>query len=219
MRKTEMLWFEEISALNEPVLSFPVFGRISMRQFFILGVAAMISYEIFTSTHGLVAAAPICIGAFLTLVKPKVGSSEWMSVCVILFLAGRGNIRQKTEHKIKRSKSPSASSKKLGLPDMLFAKTQEREIRTITVSDMSRPFRFRMRLTGISGQALANKRSKVYLDDSYTDSLTTDVNGELETVIIPKNPGRKKIEVYVDEQKEPAFSDVIEIIAPAQNLA
>jgi hypothetical protein len=219
MRKTEMLWFEDVSALNEPVLSFPVFGRISMKQFFILGITGMISYALFSITHGLVSAIPICFGAFLTFVKPKVGSSEWMIVSIILFLVGRRSV-QKTQ-RIKKSKSKRlvTSSKKLGLSDPFITETQENKIRTIMLSDLSKPFRFKIKLVGTTGQALANKRSKVYLDDSYTDSLTTDINGELETIIIPRIPGQKKITVYVDEQKEPAFSEVIEVKTPQENFA
>ena len=219
MRKTEMLWFEDVSALNEPVLSFPVFGRISMKQFFILGMTGMISYALFSGTHGLVSAVPICSGAFLTLVKPKVGSAEETIASIILFLVGIRYV-QKTESRIKKPKSKRlvTSSKKLGLSDPFVTETQESKIRAIVSSDLSRPFRFKIKLVGITGQSLANKRSKVYLDDAYTDSLTTDINGELETIIVPKVSGQKKITVYVDEQKEPAFSEVIEVRTPQENL-
>ena len=219
MRKTEMLWFEDVSALNEPVLSFPVFGRISMKQFFILGITGMISYALFSITHGLVSAIPICFGAFLTFVKPKVGSSEWMIVSIILFLAGRRSAQKTQRVKKPKSKRLVTSSKKLGLSDPFITETQENKIRTIMLSDLSKPFRFKIKLVGTTGQALANKRSKVYLDDSYTDSLTTDINGELETIIIPRIPGQKKITVYVDEQTEPAFSEVIEVKTPQENFA
>jgi len=214
-----MLWFEDVSALNEPVLSFPVFGRISMKQFFILGITGMISYALFSITHGLVSAIPICFGAFLTFVKPKVGSSEWMIISIILFLAGRRSAQKTQRAKKPKSKRLVTSSKKLGLSDPFITETQENKIRTIMLSDLSKPFRFKIKLVGTTGQALANKRSKVYLDDSYTDSLTTDINGELETIIIPRIPGQKKITVYVDEQKEPAFSEVIEVKTPQENFA
>lgn len=219
LRKTEMLWFEDVSALNEPVLSFPVFGRISMKQFFILGITGMISYALFSGTHGLVSAIPICFGAFLTFVKPKVGSSEWMIVSIILFLAGKRSTQKTQRAKKPKSKRLVPSSKKLGLSDPFITETQESKIRTIMLSDLSKPFRFKIKLVGTTGQALANKRSKVYLDDSFTDSLTTDINGELETIIVPKVSGQKKITVYVDEQKEPVFSEVIDVRTPQENFA
>src|SRR5581483_11173669 len=100
LRKTELQWFEDVSALNEPVLSFSVFGSISMKQFFILGISGIISYALFSGTHGLVSAIPICFGAFLTFVKPKVGSSEEMIASVILFIVVRCSI-QKTGPKTK----------------------------------------------------------------------------------------------------------------------
>ncbi len=218
MRRTEMLWFEDVSALNEPVLSFPVFGRISMKQFFILGITGMISYTLFSGTHSLVSAIPICVGAFLTLVKPKVGSSEEMIASIILFLIGRRGAQKTQLVKKPKSRRLATSSKKLALSDPFITEVQENKIRTIVSSDLSKPFRFKIKLVGTTGQALANKRSKVYLDDFYTDSLTTDINGELETIIVPKAPGQKKITVYVDEQSEPAFSEVIEVRTPQENL-
>jgi len=218
LRNLEILWFEDVSALNEPVLSFPIIGRISMRQFFILGLASMISYLIFSSSHGIIAVIPEGIGAFLALTKPKVTSSEQMVISMVLFFMGRhygtGNKKKKA-----KSKKLSSSSKKLGLACSLIEDSQENEIRTITVSDLSRPYRFKVKLVGPTGKVLANKKSKVYLDGTYLDALTTDINGELETIIIPKTPGKKNITVCVDEQVEPVFLETIEVKTHQENLA
>ena len=218
MRNLEILWFEDVSALNEPVLSFPIIGRISMRQFFILGLASMISYLIFSSSHSIFAVIPEGIGAFLALTKPKVTSSEQMVISMVLFFMGRhygtGNKKKKA-----KSKKLSSSSKKLGLACSLIEDSQENEIRTITVSDLSRPYRFKVKLVGPTGKVLANKKSKVYLDETYLDALTTDINGELETIIIPKTPGKKNITVCVDEQVEPVFLETIEVKIHQENLA
>lgn len=217
MRNLEILWFEDVSALNEPVLSFPIIGRISMRQFFILGLASMISYLIFSSSHGIFAVIPEGIGAFLALTKPKVTSSEQMVISMVLFFMGRhgtGNKKKKA-----KSKKLSSSSKKLGLADSLVEDSQENEIRTITVSDLLRPYRFKVKLVGPTGKVLASKKSKVYLDGTYLDALTTDINGELETIIIPKTPGKKNITVCVDEQVEPVFLETIEVKIYQENLA
>ncbi|SMH72635.1 hypothetical protein [Candidatus Nitrosotalea okcheonensis] len=218
MRNLEILWFEDVSALNEPVLSFPIIGRISMRQFFILGLASMISYLIFSSSHSIFAVIPEGIGAFLALTKPKVTSSEQMVISMVLFFMGRhydtGNKKKKA-----KSKKLSSSSKKLGLADSLIEDSQENEIRTITVSDLSRPYRFKVKLVGPTGKVLANKKSKVYLDGTYLDALTTDINGELETIVIPKTQGKKNITVCVDEQVEPVFLETIEVKMHQENLA
>ena len=218
MRNLEILWFEDVSALNEPVLSFPIIGRISMRQFFILGLASMISYLIFSSSHSIFAVIPEGIGAFLALTKPKVTSSEQMVISMVLFFMGRhygtGNKKKKA-----KSKKLSSSSKKLGLACSLIEDSQENEIRTITVSDFSRPYRFKVKLVGPTGKVLANKKSKVYLDGTYLDALTTDINGELETIIIPKTQGKKNITVCVDEQVEPVFLETIEVKMHQENLA
>ena len=191
MRNLEILWFEDVSPLNEPVLSFPIIGRISMRQFFILGLASMMSYLIFSSSHSIFAVIPEGIGAFLALTKPKVTSSEQMVISMVLFFMGKhygtGNKKKKA-----KSKKLSSSSKKLGLAGSLIEDSQENEIRTITVSDLFRPYRFKVKLVGPTGKVLANKKSKVYLDGTYLDALTTDINGELETIIIPKTPDKKK---------------------------
>jgi len=218
LRNLEILWFEDVSALNEPVLSFPIIGRISMRQFFILGLASMISYLIFSSSHSIFAVIPEGIGAFLALTKPKVTSSEQMVISMVLFFMGRhygtGNKKKKA-----KSKKLSSSSKKLGLACSLIEDSQENEIRTITVSDLSRPYRFKVKLVGPTGKVLANKKSKVYLDGTYLDALTTDINGELETIIIPKTQGKKNITVCVDEQVEPVFLETIEVKMHQENLA
>lgn len=218
MRNLEILWFEDVSPLNEPVLSFPIIGRISMRQFFILGLASMMSYLIFSSSHSIFAVIPEGIGAFLALTKPKVTSSEQMVISMVLFFMGRhygtGNKKKKA-----KSKKLSSSSKKLGLAGSLIEDSQENEIRTITVSDLSRPYRFKVKLVGPTGKVLANKKSKVYLDGTYLDALTTDINGELETIIIPKTPGKKNITVCVDEQVEPVFLETIEVKTHQENLA
>lgn len=189
-----------------------------MRQFFILGLASMMSYLIFSSSHSIFAVIPEGIGAFLALTKPKVTSSEQMVISMVLFFMGRhygtGNKKKKA-----KSKKLSSSSKKLGLAGSLIEDSQENEIRTITVSDLSRPYRFKVKLVGPTGKVLANKKSKVYLDGTYLDALTTDINGELETIIIPKTPGKKNITVCVDEQVEPVFLETIEVKIHQENLA
>ena len=189
-----------------------------MRQFFILGLASMMSYLIFSSSHSIFAVIPEGIGAFLALTKPKVTSSEQMVISMVLFFMGRhygtGNKKKKA-----KGKKLSSSSKKLGLAVSLIADSQENEIRTITVSDLSRPYRFKVKLVGPTGNVLANKKSKVYLDGTYLDALTTDINGELETIIIPKTPGKKNITVCVDEQVEPVFLETIEVKTHQENLA
>jgi len=221
LRNLEILWFEDVSALNEPVLSFPIIGRISMRQFFILGLAAMISYSIFSNSHSIFAVIPSGIGAFLALTKPKVTSSEQMIISMILFFMGRhyGAMTGNKKKQQAKSKKLSSSSKKLSLACSLIEDSQEKEIRTITVSDLSRPCRFKVKLVGPTGKVLANKKSKVYLDETYLDALTTDINGELETIIIPKTSGLKKIIVRVDEQVEPVFLETIEVKTHQENLA
>lgn len=219
MRNLEILWFEDVSPLNEPVLSFPIIGRISMRQFFILGLASMISYLIFSSSHSIFAVIPESIGAFLALTKPKVTSSEQMVISMILFFMGRHYSTGNKKKQKTKSKKLSYSSKKLGLADSLIDDSQENDIRTITVSDLSRPYRFKVKLVGPTGKVLANKKSKVYLDGTYLDALTTDINGELETIIIPKTPGKKIITVNVDEQVEPVFLETIEVKTHQENLA
>ncbi len=203
-----MLWFDDVSAINEPVLSFPIFGRISMRQFFILGVTGMISYGLFSATHGIPSAAPIGIGAFLTLVKPKVGSTEWMIFSIMKFLLvkclWRGLISE-----IKKPRKKQAASKKFHLPRRLDIVRQENRIRIVALQDLSKPFRFRMRIVGPTGSPIAGRRSKVFLDGVEIASLTTDSSGELEIPIVPKTEGRKQIAVYLEDRSELAFCSTI----------
>lgn len=213
MRNSEMLWFEDVSAINEPVLSFPVFGRISMKQFFILGIAGMISYGLFSATHGLVSAIPIGIGAFLTVVKPKVGSTEWMFLSIVLFLFSR-RVGQKTPFgiKIPKSRKLAKAGKKPSIPDR--AEPQDKTI----PSDLPKPFRLKMRLADRLGKPIASKKRTEYLDSVRIGFLTTDTGGDLEAVIVPRTLGQKMITVSVEVEGEPVFSEVIDIKAPQENL-
>lgn len=213
MRNSEMLWFEDVSAINEPVLSFPVFGRISMKQFFILGIAGIISYGLFSATHGLESAIPISIGAFLTVVKPKIGSTEWMFLSIILFLFGR-RVGQKRPFGIKIpkprklariGKKPSTSN---------HAEPQNK----IMPSDLSKPIRLRMRLADPSGKPISSKRKIAYLDSARIGILTTETNGDLEAVIVPQIPGQKSVTISVEVEGEPVLSEVIDIKTPQENL-
>ena len=215
MRNLEIFWFEDVNALNEPVLFFPLVGRISMRQFFILGIAAIFSYLIFLNTHNILSIIPLGIGAFLAFTKPKVATTEQMIVCFILFLIRKYCCNNK---RTKSTKFPN-SSKKINLADSLIEISQEDKIKTITLSDLSRPYRFKVKLFGPTGKVLSNKKSRVYLDGTYLDTLTTDINGELETIIVPKTPGFKKISINSDEQIEPIFFETIEIKTNTKNLA
>ena len=221
MKHIEVLWFDDVSALNEPVLSFPVIGRISMRQFFILGVAAMVSYGLFSSYQTIFSIIPAGFGAFLALTKPKVTSSEQMLLSTILFFMGkRASTKTGTAKKpSKKSKKISISSKKLGFADTLVDDTQEPEIRTIVVSDLTKPYRFKVKVVDQAGKILKAQKSKIYVNGTYQDTLTTDINGELETIIIPQAIGLKKITISVDDQKEPVFSETIKIQANSENLA
>jgi len=221
MQHIDILWFDDVSALNEPVLSFPVIGRISMRQFFILGVAAIISYGLFSSYQTIFSVIPAGIGALVALTKPKVTSSEQMLLSMVLFFMGKHSSVKTSTAKKPRSKSKkiSISSKKLGFADTLVDDTQEPEIRTIVVSDLTKPYRFKVKIVDQAGKILKTQKTKIYIDDVYQDTLTTDINGELETIVIPHVVGLKKITILVDDQTEPVFSETIEIRANSENLA
>lgn len=119
MRKTEMLWFDDVSPLNEPVLAFPVIGRLSMRQFFILGLASVISYEVFMDTHSPASAISACIGALLAFARPNVGSTEWMMLSMMMFLAG-GRRQAALWRKLRGTRSGASGN--LGLASSLVAK-------------------------------------------------------------------------------------------------
>ncbi|MDE1838747.1 MAG: hypothetical protein KGH87_02390 [Thaumarchaeota archaeon] len=220
MKHIEVLWFDDVSALNEPVLSFPVIGRISMRQFFILGVAAMVSYGLFSSYQTIFSIIPAGFGAFLALTKPKVTSSEQMLLSTILFFMGkRSSTKTGAAKKPTKKNKISTSSKKLGFADALVDDTQEPEMRTIVVSDLAKPYRFKVKVVDRAGKILKAQKSKIYINGTYQDTLTTDINGELETIIIPQAIGLKKITISVDDQKEPVFSETIKIQANLENLA
>lgn len=208
----DIIWFDDVSPLNEPVLSFPILGKVSMRQFFILGVTAMISYMVFTSLQTYFALIPAFLGIGFAMTKPKVTSSERMALSMIMFALGN---RTYTVRKIKKPKTKSTkvktSSKKMGLAETLIEETHTQEIRKIIVSDLSHPYRLKVKIIDPQGKILKNQKTQVFIDGNYQDALTTDPNGMLETIIVPGTVGLKKITIYAKGQELPIYSEQIEI--------
>ena len=209
MRGTEMLWFDDISALNEPVLFFPVLGRISMKQFAILGISSLASYAIFSSGHSPLAAVPACVGAALALVRPRAGTAEWMAFAMLLFLArtlrlARPRIPWKGRAGLPRRARPAGT----------VVVSPGPRARTIVVADPSRPVIFRVRLEGGGGR-VGCRSFRIRLGGVPTESVSTDVNGTVEAVIVPSREGPVSISVEADGGI-PVLSETVEVRAAAR---
>ncbi|GEM_PF-3179707 len=207
MRETEMMWFEDVSPVNEPVLSFPVIGRLSMRQFVVLGTSLLASYAVFSSGHSPLAAIPACIGALLTFVRPSVGPAEWMAMAALLFVA-RSIARRGP--RASGTKARSGMPGKKNPPPRPGTAPQKRS-RTIFVSDPGRPILLRIRLEG-GGRPVGCRSFKIMLGGASTESVFTDINGTVEAVIIPGTEGQKTITVEADGGT-PVLSETVDVRA------
>lgn len=154
MNRGDLLWFEDVSAINEPVLSFPVLGRISMKQFFILGLAGMISYGIFSATHGPDSAIPVCIGALVALVRPKVCTAEYMALSALSFIfrqAGLGSLSGLGSKKSVKTARPCKERCKAKPGPKVGTLT-------ITLSDVPEPLLFRIKVMREGGSQAVQKK-------------------------------------------------------------
>lgn len=212
MRTSEMLWFDDVSPMNEPVLFFPVIGRISMRQFAMLGTSALASYWAFSAGHSPLAAIPACIGAVLALVRPRAGSAEWMAFSALLFIARKlGSWRPGGAGRLRVGR---LGIPRTGRPSGTVAASPECRTRTVVVSDPSRPIIFRVKIK-CGGSPVGCRSFKVGLGGAKTLSVSTDVNGSLEAVLIPETEGPKTISVEADGGI-PVLSETIDVRACAR---
>ncbi len=219
VQSIDLLWFQDINPFNEPVFDFPILGRLSMRQMLLLGIGAVISYGFYQSTRDFVySIIPISIMAFIALKKQNVLSTEQMLLSIILYAMkgsavygeNRSNIKLLLTFRTRRKKEMAQQSERLYFTSEFSAQI-ERKHKGIDVSarDLMKPVRMKMKLLLSSGDVLANRMAKVYLDDEYIASVSSDINGELEVLVIPKSEGDRKLRVYAEGFSEPVLDEIL----------
>lgn len=225
LKSIELLWFEAISPFNESVFSFPMIGKLSMRQMLILGVGAVISWSLYQSTGDFMSAIPAVIGAVFALKKQKVLPLESMLLSVLMFYVMNGSSKKetrknskKTKQKIlfRRKQKSKYSSTKLKFADGFSSKFDVigKEIKTREIySDPLKPIRMKIKVQKTTGQVIANTRSRILFDGNVISTLSTDGNGELEVIVIPKTTGEKKLQVVSEGFEKPVFEEILSVKA------
>ena len=219
LRSREVLWFEDVSPFNEPVFSFPFIGRLSMRQLAVLGVGFMISYALFQSTGDVLSVVPGLVTAFFALKKQNVLPTESLLFSVLMFYIRGGSTSVETKRtwkkipKVHKEKKSIAESTVLKVPKPFAPKITDKEVkvRKLFVSDYTKPYRMKIRLEKITGQAIVNEMCKIKFDGNIISTLSTDANGELEVIIIPGSAGKKTLEVFSKDSTKPIFEETLEI--------
>lgn len=219
MRPREVLWFEDVNPFNEPVFSFPFIGRLSMRQLAILGVGFMISYTLFQSTGNILSVVPALVTAFFALKKQNVLPTESLLFSVLMFYIRGGSTAVEKKRslekipKMRKEKIKLVSSTVLRIPKPFAPKITAKEIKTrkLFVSDYTKPYRMKIRLEKVTGQAISNEMCKVKFDGNIISTLSTDANGELEVIIIPGTSGKKTLQVFSKDTTKPIFEETLEI--------
>lgn len=214
------MWFEDVSPFNESVFSFPFVGRLSMRQLAILGVGFMISYALFQSTGDVLSVIPALVTAFFALKKQNVLPTESLLFSVLMFYVRGGSATVQTKKpswkkipKVHKEKKKLAESTVLRVPKPFAPKVTAKEIkaRKLFVSDFTKPYRMKIRLEKITGQAISNQMCEVKFDGNIISTLSTDANGELEVIIIPGSAGKKTLQVFSKDTAKPIFEETLEI--------
>lgn len=219
MKPREVLWFEDVSPFNEPVFSFPFIGRLSMRQLAVLGVGFIVSYALFQSTGDVLSVVPALVTAFFALKKQNVLPTESLLFSVLMFYIRGGSTDVETKKtfekipKMHKEKKKIETSTVLKVPKPFAPKITGKEIkaRKLFVSDYTKPYRMKIRLEKVIGQAIANQMCKVKFDGNIISTLSTDANGELEVIIIPGSAGKKILEVFSKDTTKPIFEETLEI--------
>ena len=202
-------------------------GKLSMRQMLILGLGAIISWSLYQSTGDFMSAIPAVIGAVFALKKQKVLPLESMLLSVLMFYAMNGSGKKETRKNSKKTakqktlfsrkqKIKKHPSTKLKLADGFSSKFDVigKEIRTREIySDPLKPIRMKIKVQKTTGQVIANTRSKILFDGNVISTLSTDGNGELEVIIIPKTIGEKKLQVVSEGFEKPVFEEILSVKA------
>ncbi len=223
----EVLWFEDIEPLRQPVFDFPLLGRISMKQMGIVGSALMIAL---ISKDILIAMLTLAISLPIAMIRYRAVSMDELTYSLILYvirhkvkpviemfmdiakasllnkimpitsLIDRIGRERKMKSKSKRSKSKKADDE---MNDNGYADDDN-----ILVFNFN-PVRLRLRLLTKDGKAIANRLARIYVDDVMLTSITSDHNGELEVILTLKDSMKTLLSVYVDGYNRPLLERVI----------
>lgn len=211
MRQIELLYFEDLSPLHEAVFTFPIIGRISMRQMAIIGFAAIISWVVYQATESPLAAITLAAGGYVGFKKFNVKPPETQMISIIAFMISK---RTSLSKSVRRPTYYKNHSRKLAAPRLFEPRMQtvQKQLRIRDVfADPLKPLRLQIRLEMPDGIPISNTRTRVEFDGNVLSTLSTNNNGEIEVLIIPQTLGQKRLAVFVEDSQKPVFEEIISV--------
>lgn len=209
----EVLWFEDIEPLRQPVFDFPLLGRISMKQMGVIGSAMIIALA---SKDIVVAMVSLSLALFISMIRYRAVGIDELIYSLISYLI---------RHKVRPVMN--ALLKVLGVsmlsrikPVVLLHRLGVRMDRIVSAGDSgdgrddvlllnSSNVRLRLRLLTRDGRVIENRLTKVYVDDTMIASITSDQNGELDIMFTADNSSKALLRVYVDGYSRPLLEKII----------
>lgn len=216
-----VFWFEDIGLLNEPLLDSP-FGRFTVRQVVILGVFGLVAWIVQGFFNDPVFKVGIIVftmffGGYLAFSKTKTIPVE-KSITLALGI-GKPKLRRFRKRKVKleeESQKPEAG--RIGEVVKVNTKTMKvivlsKPSRIIGIStNLDEPIRITTLIRDkVTGEPLANKPFKVYLDGKEHSTGITDQDGGLITYLTAKSYGKVRVDVFVEGYVEPVDSFTLNI--------
>jgi len=213
VKPIDLLYFEDVSPFHEAVFTFPIIGKLSMRQMSIVGFSAIVSWSIYQGSGNMLSMIPLSAGIYVGLKKFNVMPIEIQIVSVIKFMFVGKKTKQKRKFTKKIAfKFPRQGSKKLGLSeafqpklDVIGKKIRVREVFT----DPLKPIRLQINLETADRRPIINTQTRIEFDGNVVSTLATNNNGEIEVLIIPQTLGEKKLLIYAEGFEQPVFEEVL----------
>ncbi len=217
MKSIDLLWFEDVNPFNESVFEFPAVGKLSMRQMLILGLGVMLSWSLYQSTANYLSLVPILAAAYVSLKRQKVRTTESQLFAILLFYVGL-KAKNGTKKPISKMAKTAYKNKKIASKlriaepfrpklEMSGKEINTREIHT----DPLKPIRLKINLKKTDGQVISNTETKIVFDSKVVSTLSTDSNGEVEAIVIPKTTGEKKLVIYAKGVELPVYEEIISV--------
>lgn len=228
--------FENTDTINEPVISFPMFGKMSFRQIGILiGIGIMLPMAIYSTCSDLIlnalpdpvlsdhtariqvtwdivlALVPAPLGVILGVPRPKLIPMDILIVTLIRFMMYHTSVRLSTPAQV-RHKSKSAS-KLAGFAkkERITASKNTRQVYPVIVTDLGIPKNITITLYDLEGNPMRNKFAKAYIDDELISSITADFDGVIGITFVPKTEGSKNLTIVIDGIDRPVVDAILDV--------
>ncbi|GBC74043.1 hypothetical protein HRbin05_00074 [archaeon HR05] len=225
----EVLWFEDIEPLKQPVFDFPLLGRISMKQMGIVGSASIIALA---SRDILIAMASLTIALFVAMTRYRAVSMDEFIYSLILY-----GMKHKVKPSIEiifryvnelllnngysriilaRMVNKICNEIRCRLDKKYAYSSNGRGVRCYEDNIIilnSNTVRLRLRLLTKDGRAIANRLARIYVDDDLLTNITSDNNGELDVILSLTSTKNSNLRVYVDGYSKPLLEKVVTVIS------